>query len=200
MKFIRSLSTLLLLAFVVSPALAQRIKIAEGSLDALKGETKIDVEFTYEHLKVGKFDNEDDYISKKTEEYNKKEAGRGDAWAKSWKNDRPSRYEPKFKELFNDNGVLQAGNFKKTKYVLLFKTLFLEPGFNVGVMRKNAEMDAEVWIVDAANRGNVIAKITVDNAKGRIFGGFDFDTGVRIAESYADAGKALAKFIKKETK
>ena len=43
-----------------------------------------------------------------------------------------------------------------------------------------------------ANPSKVIAKINVENAKGRTFGGNDYDTGVRIAECYADAGKYLA--------
>lgn len=63
-------------------------------------------------------------------------------------------------------------------------------------MRKNAVIDGEVWIVETANPSNIVAKITVDKALGRTFGGYDFDTGGRIMEAYADAGKALGKFVK----
>ncbi|GAA0542311.1 hypothetical protein GCM10009415_25460 [Chitinophaga japonensis] len=177
---------------------AQRLKLTTGNLDVLEGQTEINTEFTYENLKVGKFDQEDEYIRQKTEEYNKKEAGRGDTWAKAWKDDRAARYEPKFIELFNDNGDLKAGHQPNAKYTLIFKTSFIEPGFNVGVWRKNASMNGEVWIVETAHPGKPLAKIAVDKAQGRIFGGFDFDTGVRIAEAYADAGKALGKFISKK--
>ena len=67
----------------------------------------------------------------------------------------------------------------------------------MGVWRKNAELNGEVWIVETANKSNVIAKISVDKALGRTFGGYDFDTGGRIMEAYADAGKALGKYLSK---
>ena len=57
--------------------------------------------------------------------------------------------------------------------------------------------DGEAWIVETADKSKVIAKISIQKAPGRTFGGYDFDTGERIAESYADAGKALGKFIRK---
>lgn len=188
-------------AIAVAPLFvrAQRIKLEEGSVSPLKGITELNTEFTYTNIKVGDFNNEDDYIRKKTEEYNKKEAGRGDNWAKSWKNDRSERFEPKFNQLFTDNsGGITAGKFPAAKYTLIFKTKFIEPGYNVGVWRKNASMDGEAWIVETADKSKVIAKFTVDKAQGRVFGGFDFDTGLRIQETYADAAKALAKAIKKQ--
>ncbi len=194
-KLIPMLAGALLAATVSLPLSAQRLKLTEGSLDLLKGQTEINTSFTYENLKVGKYDKEDDYIRDKTAEYNKKEAGRGDNWARAWKDDREARYEPKFMELFNDKGNLKAVHKKDAKYTLLFKTTFIEPGFNVGVWRKNATMNGEVWIVETANPDKPLAKISVDKALGRTVGGFDFDTGVRIAEAYADAGKALAKFM-----
>jgi len=188
-------------AIAVAPLFvsAQRIKLEEGSVSPLKGITELNTEFTYDNVKVGEFSNEDDYIRKKTEDYNKKEAGRGDTWAKSWKSDRPERFEPKFNQLFTDNsGGITAGKNPSAKYTLIFKTKFIEPGYNVGVWRKNASMDGEAWIVETADKSKVIAKFTVDKAQGRIFGGFDFDTGLRIQEAYADAAKALAKAIKKQ--
>jgi hypothetical protein len=194
-KIIPALAGILLAATLSLPLSAQKLKLKEGSLDALKGQTEINAEFTYENVKVGKYDKEEEYIKDRTETYNKKEAGRGDNWARAWKDDREARYEPKFLELFNDKGNLKATHNKNAKYTLIFKTTFIEPGFNVGVMRKNASMNGEAWIVETANPSKAVAKISVDKALGRVFGGFDFDTGVRIAEAYADAGKALAKFM-----
>jgi hypothetical protein len=181
---------------------AQKIKITEGSLSPLANEKEINTEFTYENMSVGKFKNEAEYVAKKTEEYNKKEAGRGDNWARNWVLDRKDKFEPKFNELFEqefERRVTYASK-KPAKYTLIYKTTTTEPGFNVGVMRKNAETDAEVWIVETENRNNVIAKLTVLNALGRTFGGYDFDTGGRLAECYADAGKALGKFMNKNIK
>jgi DNA repair exonuclease SbcCD nuclease subunit len=145
-------------------------------------------------MKVGKYDKEADYVANKTQEYNKKEAGKGDTWAKAWVDDRKYRFEPKFKDLFTEYS--EKTESKKGKYTLILKTIFTEPGYNVGISRKNAQIDAIVLIVETANRNNVIAKLSLDNALGRTFGGYDFDTGERIAEAYADAGKALGKYLK----
>ena len=82
------------------------------------------------------------------------------------------------------------------KYTLIFKTTSTEPGYNIGISRKNAEIDAEAWIVETANKAKKIAIITVTNAPGRMFGGYDFDTRSRIAEAYAVSGKKLGSYIK----
>ena len=194
MKILSALAGISLLIATAGSANAQRLKLTEGSLDAIQSETSLNFDFTYDNMGVGKFEKESDYVAKKTEEYNKKEAGRGDNWAKAWVDDRKDKFEPKFIQLFAEySGKTQSA---KAKYTLIFKTTFTEPGFNVGVMRKNAVIDGEVWIVETANPSNIVAKITVDKALGRTFGGYDFDTGGRIMEAYADAGKALGKFVK----
>jgi hypothetical protein len=194
MRLLKLQAGLLFTVLVTVNAHAQRIKVTEGNLDALKSESSINVEFTYDNMRVGKFDNEKDYVNKKTEEYNKKEAGRGDSWAKSWVADRKNQFEPKFTELFEKNSKMSTSN--KAKYTLILKTTFTEPGFNIYITRKNAKIDGDILIVETANRDKVLAKLTLDDALGRTFGGGDFDTGTRIAEAYADAGKAIGKKIK----
>jgi hypothetical protein len=174
---------------------AQKLKLTDGDLSALKDEKAINFEFTYDNMAVGKYDTEKEYIDKKTEEYNKKEAGKGDDWAKSWVTDRQSRFEPKFIELFTKTSEMTES--KTAKYTIIFKTKFTEPGYNIVISRKNAKINADAVIVETANRNKVIATISVDNVPGRTFGGYDYDTGQRIGEAYADAGKALGKFIKK---
>ena len=195
MQLIPKIAVAILLTAICIPAMAQKIKLVEGDPSVIRDQKELNVEFTYDHLSVGKY-SEDDYISKKTAEYNKKEPGKGDTWAKAWKDDREYRYEPKFDSLFNDNGDIKAGKFPAARYTLIFHTTFIEPGFNVGVARKNAYIDAEATIVETADRSKVVAKITVDNAPGRLMG-IDFDTGVRITESYAVAAKKLARFLGK---
>jgi hypothetical protein len=173
---------------------SQKIKKIEGDLAALKNETNINIEFTYDNMSVGKYKKEQDYIDAKKEEFNKKEPGRGDTWAKSWVADRENRFEPKFTELFSDaSGMIVT---TKAKYTLIFHTTSTEPGFNVVVNRKNAEIDGEVLIVETANRNNVIAKLSVNNSPGRTAWGYDYDTGERISEAYEKAGKSLGKYIK----
>ncbi|RAJ87580.1 hypothetical protein CLV59_101338 [Chitinophaga dinghuensis] len=180
---------------------AQKIELAKGNLASiLKGQTSINVQYTYDHMSVGKYDREQDYVSDRTATYNKKEAGRGDAWAKAWVGDRAQKFEPKFEELFNENSDFQITKDNSSKYTLIFHTTSTEPGYNVGVMRKNARIDAEVLLVETANPDKVLARITVEDAPGRTFGGYDFDTGGRISECYAVSGKKLAKFINKKAK
>lgn len=195
MKSIKT--TLAILAFVSLSlcAKAQRITVLEGDLSAIKGETTISVEFTYDKMSVGKFENESDYIEKKKAEYNAKEPGRGDSWAKSWVSDRKMLFEPKFIDLFEKETdmIVKAG----AKYTMIFHTLTTEPGYNIYITRKNAEIDAEITIVETANRSHVIAVVAVKNAPGRTFGGNDYATGDRIAECYAVAGKRFGKFLKK---
>jgi hypothetical protein len=174
---------------------AQHISLMEGNLSPLKSESTIVVQFAYDNMRVGKYDKEADFISAKKDDYNRKEPGRGDNWAKNWVGDRKSRYEPKFLELFEKHSGLT--NSPNAKYSLIFKTVFTEPGFNVGIAKKNAEIDAEAWVVETANPSNVIAKISIHNAPGRTFTGNDYDAGERISESYAVAGKGLGKFMKK---
>ena len=193
MKCVKSL--VVLLAVCISMATnAQRIKLIEGDFSALKTEQNINTEFTYDNMKVGKFDKEADYIQDRTEAYNKKEAGKGDTWAKHWVSDRDEKFEPKFNQLFQESSKMSIS--KDAKYTLIFKTTSTEPGFNIGITRKNAEINGEVWVVETAHRDKVLAKATVQKALGRTAGGFDFDTGLRLSEAYADAGKALGKFIK----
>lgn len=184
--------------FVVSgiSVSAQKIKLIEGSLDALRGATALNAKYDYSSISVGKFDREADYVAKKKAEYNQKEPGKGDKWADSWEADRSGRFEPQFEELFQKYSDINLGGASSAKYTLILKTTFIEPGFNVYITRKNALIDAEVLIVESANPGKVLAKISIAKAPGRTYGGYDFDTGQRIQEAYAAAGKALGKFIK----
>ena len=82
------------------------------------------------------------------------------------------------------------------KYTLIFKTTSIEPGYNIGISRKNAQIDAEIWIVETANKSNKVATFTINNVPGGTAFGYDFDTGLRISEAYAKAGKSLGKFFK----
>lgn len=179
---------------------AQKISVQKGSAGAVKGQ-KMLVTYDYSNMAVGKFDREEDYIAKKSDDYNKDESGKGDKWAVSWKGDRERRYEPKFEELFNKYGE-KAGvsAFKSAtdaKFEMNVHTIFTEPGFNVGVMRKPAYIDAIITFKDLTS-GQEIAVLKVDNCPGQDAMGYDFDTGVRLEESYAKLGKALAAYIAKQ--
>lgn len=187
----------LVIAFAISPAFAQKIKVTEGSLAAIKGVEKMNIVFDYSKMSVGKFKDEADYIDKKKAEYNKKEEGKGDKWEKEWIADRTERYAPQFQELFNKTSDFKVGDYPSEKYTLVVKTTKTEPGYNIHISRKNAEIAGEILVVETANPTNVVVKLSFDKALGRSFGGYDYDTGFRIQEAYADLGKALGKYMSK---
>jgi hypothetical protein len=180
---------------------AQKIVLKSGSFDFLSGQKVLLVKYDYSNLSVGKFDKEDDYVTEKVAEYNKSEAGKGDKWKASWFSDRESRYEPKFELLFNEylepKGIKCDKKGADAKYEILVHTTFIEPGFNVGVMRKDASINAEIKFIEIAT-GKEVAFVTVDACPGRGGMGYDFDTGFRIEEAYAKLGKSMAAFIGKK--
>lgn len=179
-------------------------KWSEGKdLSYLKGEKEILIKFTYDGMTAGKKKAEADYIAEKTEEYNKKEAGKGDKWAKSWQDNKAGIYEPKFQELFNKAaGENLAGDTKKTsaKYTLIVHTLRMEPGWNIGISKMPASCDFEVTIVETANPSAVKSRGMMYNIPGSQYGGFDFDVASRLKECYAKAGKDLGKKLGKAAK
>ena len=195
-KFMAMLA--LVAVFALQPAFAQKFKIKEGSLSAVKGVSKMNLVFDYSHMGVGKFKDEADYIDKKKGEYNKKESGKGDKWEKDWLADRTERYAPQFTELFNKSSDnIKVGEYANEKYTLVVKTLHTEPGFNIAITRKNAEIEGEILVVETSNPSNIVLRMTFEKAVGRSFGGYDYDTGFRIQEAYADLGKALGRYMDK---
>jgi hypothetical protein len=194
----KNASILMLLCLAIT-SYGQKIKLLEGDLSPLKGQTALKTEFKYDDMSVGKFPKEEDYISKKKGERNEKEAGRGDSWEKSWRSDRQDRFEPQFRELFSKHSGLSTVG-ENEQYTLIFKTTKTEPGFNIGITSKPAFIDGEAWVVETQNPSKVIAKISITKAPGRDVMGFDYETGARLQEAYAKAGKELGGFIKSKVK
>lgn len=192
-------SIVLSLAFVAISAftvMGQKVAL-DGDLSFLKGVKKVALQYKYDKMGVGKYKDGDEYMAKKKAEYNEKEAGRGDKWAVSWVADRSERYEPKFEELLNKNcETINFDQNNKSDYTMIVHTTFTEPGFNVGVMSKVASINLEITFVDKA--GKKLAVMNINKVPGRDAMGFDYDTGVRIEEAYAKAGKSIGKFIDKE--
>lgn len=183
---------------------AQKVKLAEGDLAFLKGETELNVVYDFSSLQVGDFPSEKSYKDKKIKELNEKEAGRGDKWAESWERDKEVRFPEKFEELL-EKGLsgrkIHAGrNNENAKYSLIVRTKFIEPGFNVGVASRPAGVSYEYVFVDKNDETKVLARLTQEKVPGAQAMGMDYDTGTRISESYAKGGKMLAAFIVKNLK
>lgn len=174
---------------------SQKVKLT-GKLDFLKGVKKVELAYKYDNMGVGKFKTNDEYVAKKTKEYNEKEAGKGDDWAKKWVSDRETRYQPHFEQSLKEHCPdIDFDENNKSDYKMTVETVFTEPGFNVGVMRKNASINIIVYFTDKS--GKELAKMAIDNIPGRDAMGYDYDTGVRIEEAYEKAGKTIGKFIDK---
>lgn len=195
---IKKLLTILFIVIYTS-SFAQRIKLLEGDLSKLKGVSGFKTEFTYDNMIVGKDLSEKDYIAEKKATFNEKEPGRGEKWEKAWVDDRKERFEPQFRELFSKHSGMTAVD-DQSPYTLIFKTTRTEPGWNVGVMRVPAYIDGEAWIVSSSDPGKIIAKLSITKSPGRDAWGMDFETGARLQEAYAKAGKELGGFIKSKTK
>lgn len=179
---------------------AQNIILTSGSLAPLKSEHVLKFEFTYDEMLVGKM-TEAEYVDKKVGDYNSKEAGKGDTWKTNWIADRKGRFEPKFVELFDkymEEKNIASGT-EGANYIITINTDFTEPGFNVGVVRRNASVDLSCKIINIAT-GEQIASVKIRNASANNFWGTDFDSGYRLQESYAKAGREFAKFLVKKGK
>jgi len=201
----KRLLSLILIQMLISGFLlnGQKITVKKGNLDFLKGQKSLLVTFDYSNMAVGKYDKEDDYIAKKSEDYNKSEAGKGDKWKEAWKADRASRYEPKFEALFNEysgkTGITGKRDVTDAQYEMNIHTTFTEPGFNIGITRKPAYIDLIITFRNKST-GEEAAVLNVDNCPGRDAFGYDFDTGYRLEEAYAKLGKSLAGYIIKQLK
>jgi len=194
----------MLVAVVGFTASAQKKTHAKkGKYDFLKGETTLNLEFNYNFMTIGRKNTaEDEYVKKKVTEYNKKEAGKGDKWKEGWEGSRESRYEPKFETLINKSmskAGITASKGAASKYTLVVRTVMIEPGYNIGISKQPAYVNFEFDFIETETKKEVASYILY-TVVGSQMGGFDFDSGSRIAESYAKGGKMLGAYINKGVK
>lgn len=193
----------ILLAFVMvsSFAFAQKLKVKDGDIKNLKAITVYNLEFDYTNVQIPKFDSEEDFLADKMKKREEKEAGGGEKFKKSWFGDREERYRPKFTESFNkrfDDAQISVGVNPEAEYTMMVHSTRIYAGYNVGVVRRNAEIDAVITVYETANPDNVLFKGEYAKAQGEGAMGYDFNTGFRISECYAKLAKTFAKYIKKK--
>ncbi len=195
---------LLAICLVTGIGNAQKLKTIEGNPNCISGDKNINIVFTYANLKVGKME-ESAYVNREIVERDDKEEGTGDKWATKWKKDQTVRYPSKFIELFNahagelfDSKVIPDS--QTSKYTIKVNTSFIEPGINVGVMRKPAKTNHVITIYESAKPDIILHKLEINGSPGSSgsIAGFDFDAGFRIQESFAKAAKEYAQFIYKK--
>jgi hypothetical protein len=197
MKFTR-LVLLSAVVLIAGSTYAQKIKVTSGNLQDLKGVEKLKIVYDYSNLAVGKFTNENDYIAKKMADAEKDKPGTGEDWKAKWYSDRPTKYEPKFEELFSKyTPNIKSGKDVESDVVMTVHTTFIEPGYNVYVSRQPASLN---FTITFTKGGSEIAAATLTKTPGGAAMGYDFDAALRISEGFAKAGKSFGAYLAKAIK
>lgn len=179
---------------------SQKVKVTEGSFKNVQGISSFNLEFDYSDLMVPKYDSEEEFLADKMEKRNEKNPGDGERFKKAWFSDREEKYEPKFIESFNkrwDNGEVKVGMNVGSEYTMKVHTTLMWAGYNVGVVRKNAKIEATISIYKNDNPSKILVSANYTKVEGGGAMGYDFDAALRIGEGYAKLSKTLAKNIKK---
>ncbi|RPD98575.1 hypothetical protein EGM88_05115 [Aureibaculum marinum] len=189
---------------VTSINYAQKPKTIEGKTKDLKGITSYNLEFDYSDVQIPKYDSEEEFLKDKMAKREEKEAGTGEKFKESWFADRENRYEPKFIESFNKrftDGEMKADKeMTEAKYTIKIHTTKLYAGYNVGVWRQNAEIDAVLTVYETENPSTVLWSGKYAKVQGYGAMGNDYNSGYRISECYAKLAKEFTKLLKKASK
>lgn len=197
MKYSKTILAAALLFFGMH-APAQEVFLTKGDLSILKGEKNINIELNYEKTTIDGYGKEEAYIKKKTAEGNLKEPGGGDRWAGKWEEDKKTLFAEKFVLGFTKQNKMTVSN--EAKYTLIFNTKALEPGYQIGISKRNAGVDGNVTIVETANREKKLIVLFVQRAEDSKWRGAAFDAASRIGDAYYLDGQKVGKFMDKEVK
>ncbi len=192
--------TIILLFFCATSVYAQKMKLEKGALKNLKDIKEYSLQFDYSNLEIPKYNSEEDFLKEKMNIREEKEPGAGEIFKTSWFADRENRYEPKFIESFNkrfENGEIKVGKNLSTKYSMLVKTSLMYPGYNVGVWRQNAKIEATITVFETNSPDNILFSGKYTKIEGLGAAGYDFDSGFRISEAYAKLAKEFAKNLQR---
>lgn len=187
---------LLVLIVAIIPGIivcCQKVVPYTGDIYILKNEKTLNVQFSYDKMKVGKLDSEQKYTDKRVNEYDTKEQGKGTEWLAEW-NENKKFWEKSFIERFNNDlskkGVKMGLNQNDAKYILLINPLFLEIGWNALLISQCAEIDLEILVFQADDIENQKARILIENGFG-----VNETEKERIAGAYKSAARNLVKFL-----
>jgi len=184
--------------------IAQKVTLLSGDFKNLKGISEYNVTFDYDGLTVDRVSEEQFLIDKM-----KKREGNGKdiEFKKNWFADRENKYEPKFVESFNKRfkkgAVKAAENLAGARYTMNIKTIWIHPGFNIGIMHNSSLLHTIVSVVETSNPSNVLYSAKYERVSGKgVFtpiGFMDYNSGYRISEGYAKLAKTIAAQINKKT-
>ena len=179
---------------------AQKVKVTEGSFKNLKGIPSYNLEFDYSGVMIPKYDSEEEFLADKMAKREEKKPGDGERFKKAWFSDREEKYEPKFIESFNkrwDDGEVVVGMDEGSEYTMKVHTTLMWAGYNVGIVRKNAKIEATISVYKNDDPSKLLVSANYTKVEGGGAMGYDFDAALRIGEGYAKLSKTLAKNIRK---
>lgn len=195
---------LVLSLLIATMSFSQKMKVKEGSIKNLKGITQFDLVFDYSNLQIPKYKSEEEFLKDKMALREKKTKGSGERFKEGWFGDREKRYHPMFIESFNKRFKKEQVNIaesnEEAKYVIKVHTTWMYAGYNIGIVRHNAEINAEVTVYEKANPSNILLRGTYKKVPGNGAFGNDYDSGFRISHCYAKLGKNVAVYILKKAK
>lgn len=189
---------------------AGKTGLISGDVKSLDNVSKVNILFDHKDMLIGakggdegNYMTEVNYLTKKTTELEEKEKGRGVEFKESWEKAKTGKYPEKFEELFNKYGpedINMGGKYNGSdaKVNMTIKTTLIDPGWNVGVMKKPSFIDIEAIFTDKA--GKELCRFFVKNVLGSNGTGFDYNIASRVVESYAKSAKMLVNVIKKARK
>lgn len=194
----RSYLTIILLFTTV--AITAQGKVITGDFKNIAQIKAYNVVFDYTDMKVAHFATEEDFLNDKM---GKREGDKAENFRIKWFADREANYEPKFITYFNKRmegkGVTVAKN-PDAQYTIHVKTLWLYPGYNVGVGAEEPKITAVVTVYETANPANILLKIEYEKSPGVEPEKDRFDSGNRIAGAYEKLAKnftmQLRRFVK----
>lgn len=174
---------------------AQKIKVTSGDMSFMKDLAELSIVFEFpDDMKYGKM-TQAEYIVQEKEKREGKEEGSGDAWEEAFISDRDefkSRFLSAMEQYAGDLYVVEDD--PDYKYTMQVKSIFTEPGFNIGIRSKNSIIDLEISFIETASPENVIAIIKLTKATGTS----SADKRMRVADAYAMAARSLGKYFKKK--
>lgn len=187
---------------------SNQLELISGNVGFLKGQTSLNIVFSYEGMMVGDL-TEDAYITKRKAEKEKERKGEAGKWEKKWESDKTTEYQPNFVKYFNATlkklKLVASINDANAKYVMTVKITKTEPGFylSAGVSRESF-IDASVIFTEKDDPETILAELSAKNfvgtASGPTYDGVNpanFDVTKRLSMAYSTLGKTLAKYILK---
>jgi len=177
---------------------SQKGKVLEGDWKSISDIQKYDLEFDYSNVAIPEFEKEIDYINQKIKEKEEDEPGTGEIWKQKYFSDRENHFEPKFATSFNKRDDQKVSkDFDDATHIMKVVVNSSYNGWNVGVMRKAARIDATISVYNKADN-NQIFSVAYEDVRGADALGYDFESHVRVAEAYAKLAKSFMRDLKKK--